>query len=449
MAVSAPPTTERGYLNEHAVGFLPSWGQMMADDLEDNNLLIFPENVRSYTKMLNTDAQIQGLASGCLWPIYRMRWYLEPNNALPEAVEKLSADLGLPVGRLEPGQEDEPTPQRRTSVRFKFLEHLENALQAVLLGVKVFEQTGYIGDDGLFHYKKLADRPGQTIADWSIARDGGLNWIQQHGGPQEKPIPIDRLVVYTFQRRGANWTGRSLLRACYGPWLLKDRAMRIGVMNLQRAGVGTPIAEAPPGASDNDILILNRMMEKFKAGDRSGGAVPAGAKVRLVGVEGTQPDAVGFVKLMNEEMARAFLQMFMQLGQSASGSRALGSAFIDWHKMTLEYIANWYAENFNEHVIEDYIDWNWPNQEFAPLVCWQWDEEDPSAEDPTSKLRDDIKDGKVQAPSDVEAVIENSRGEVARRRERRPTRAARGSAPGVSPSPARPPAATLEMEVAL
>jgi hypothetical protein len=148
------------------------------------------------------------------------------------------------------------------------------------------------------------------------------------------------------------------------------------------------------------LIQLNRLAEKFKAGERSGGAVPFGAKVRLVGVEGSQPDSTAFIKLMNEEMARAFLQMFMQLGQTGSGSRALGSAFIDWHKLTLEFIAQWFCSIFNEHVIEDDIDWNYgEDTEFVPILHWQWNEE--IEQDPTQDLKKKVDEGKVSVPTDV------------------------------------------------
>jgi hypothetical protein len=127
--------------------------------------------------------------------------------------------------------------------------HIEEALDSIAYGFEVFEQVGYIGKDGLFHYSKLATRPPQTITQIVLERDGGIE-VRQGNLIDAKPLDIDRIVIYSFQKRGANWHGRSLLRGCYEPWLLKDRAVRVGVMNIQRAGVGVPIANGPPGASD-------------------------------------------------------------------------------------------------------------------------------------------------------------------------------------------------------
>jgi hypothetical protein len=408
---SEPPTNEQGAISNIAAAVtLPQWGTMIEamDELETNPKLSFPSSIATYHNM-RTDPQVQGLLTGATWPLMRMRWFLDPNGAKDEIVQKLSTDLNLPIEKEQPpdpnmlnvplGLNGQPPPgsvptkgpdpefhQRRTQNRFKFLDHLETALDAIAYGFMLFEQVGMIGDDGKFHYTKLALRPPSTVTEIHLAQDGGVDYVRQ-GGLIDNKLDINRLVFYSFQKRGANWHGRSMLRGCYAPWLLKDRAMRVGVMNIQRAGVGTPIATGHPGASEADLRVLSEMTQRLIAGDRSGGAIPYGATLKLVGVEGGQPDTVEFVKLMNEEMARSFFQMFMQLGQTTSGSRALGSTFVDYHKLVIEYIAQWFTLIFNEHVIEDDVEWNYgPDEEFAPLLKWEWDDKgsDQNPEGPTA-----------------------------------------------------------------
>jgi hypothetical protein len=447
------PLTERGYVSTEAAamaGFMPSWVVLEAnDELETNTKLIFPSSIDTYHNM-RTDPQVQGLLTGAIWPLLRMEWYINPNNAPEEMVQHIATDLNLPIidpnapptvlppdpqtlnvplkQKRDPSGNPIPTPpqapqlgppqqqpfyRRRSQNRFNFLQHLEEALDSIAYGFEVFEQLGYIGKDGKFHYRKLAMRPPQTITEIRLHRDGGINYIKQ-GNLLDQPLTIDRLVVYSFQKRGANWHGRSMLRGCYAPWLLKDRAMRVGVMNIQRAGVGTPIAQGHPGATETDLRVLSEMTQKLVAGDRSGGAIPYGATLKLIGVEGGQPDTVGFIKLMNEEMARSFFQMFMQLGQTTSGSRALGSTFVEYHKLVTEYIAQWFAMVFNEHVIEDDIDWNWgPEEEYAPLLEWRWDEkgsdqnpEGPAAaKNPAQQFQQLHQDGKLQVDNKTAAML--------------------------------------------
>jgi hypothetical protein len=441
--IKAAPTSALGYISN--AGFVPSWGLLAGEDMEENSALVFPQSVRSYNKMLS-DSQVQGLKLGSTWPIFRMRWFIKSGDADPAAVERLSMDYGLPV-------DDNDLPLRRTRNRFKFLDHLENALDAPFTGFKVFEQQYEYADpadggDGLVHLRKLLNLPETSIAEVRTEDDGGIVYVRQQGF-ETPEIPIDRLVWYAFQKRNANWSGRSLLRGCYGPWLLKDRVLRVGAINLQRAGVGVPVIEAPPGASDPEIAAFSRMAEKFRGGERAGGALPSGAKLRLVGVEGSQPDAVGFIQLMNEEMARAFLQMFMILGQSASGSRALGETFVDWHKLTLEYIADWFTQIFNEHVIEDDWDYNYGEEvEEVPRLAWEWDDAgttDPAAAEaaanPMAEMQRQVQNGSVQVDGEVAAMIgaeprhSSSRRIPSRRRGGTPTRAAGTDSAGPPPIP--------------
>jgi hypothetical protein len=421
------------------IGFVPSWGLLSADDLEQNDEMRFPQSIVNFQKMLDTDSQIQGLAHGSTWPLYRMRWFLKTGDANAEWVDRTATDLGLPV-------DDAELPQRRSRNRFNFDEFLAEALDACFHGFKIFEQVAPVGEDGWVHLKKLLNIPQLSITEVNQDLDGSMNWIRQLG--YERPnLPIDRLVWFAFQKRGANWTGKSLLRGCYGPWLLKDRAMRIGVMNLQRAGVGTPVIEAPPGASDAELIVLNRLAERWNGNQKSGGVVPAGGKLRLVGVEGSQPDALGFIKLMNEEMARAFLQMFILAGQTGTGSRSTTESWIDWHKLTLEYVANWVAKIFSQHVIEDIWDWNYgPEVEEVPTLAWEWDEEGSDANpqgpqaaaDPAAQLRQQVNSGEVQAPDEVAAWLNAEPGSTSSDRrpvDRRPGRQARAAGANSTAAP--------------
>lgn len=461
---SQPPTSEQGSFSNMSLGYMPQWAVLMAlDELETNPKLTFPASVYTYHSM-RTDPQIQGLLTGAIWPLLRMHWYINPNGAKDEIVKHVSQDYNLPIEEppspddalihmqqlMQQGNKPPPSPldprpkakpaspsdqtqtpsptpqplpeavppknqfkQRRAQNRFNFLEHLETAMEAIAYGFEIFEQVGYIGDDGKWHLKKLALRPAQTITEIHLKQDGGIDYVRQ-GNLLETPLDISRLVVYSFQRRGANWHGRSLLRGCYAPWLLKDRAMRVGVMNIQRAGVGTPIAQGHPGATESDLKVLSDMAQRIVAGDRSGGAIPYGSTLKLIGVEGGQPDTVGFIKLMNEEMARSFFQMFMQLGQSTSGSRALGETFVEYHKLVTEYLAQWFTMIFNEYVIEDDVDWNYgPDEEFAPLLAWKWDEvgsdrnpQGPqAAANPSHQLQQQAQTGKIQTDDKTTAAL--------------------------------------------
>jgi hypothetical protein len=162
----------------------------------------------------------------------------------------------------------------------------------------------------------------------------------------------------------------------YRNYLIKDRLLRVDAIKHERNGVGMPIVEAPPDATDVQIKQLDQLAQEFKAGERGGGAVPHGTKFTLQGTIGTIPETITSIRFQNEEMARSMLMMFMQLGQTETGSRALAGEFIDWFKVAQEVVANWLRDTSTEHIVEDWWDWNVdPEADRTPLIAYLKDDD--------------------------------------------------------------------------
>ena len=370
MAQPGAPVGERGSaaadISQYHGGGLPSWSELGGSDpTEYVPELQWPQSVRTYEEMRN-DSQLAALWHASSWPIRRYTWTLDPRDADPSACEMLAEDLGLSLIGGQP-------PTRRTR-RFNFGEHLALALQGLIYGHYCFEQVGEVVD-GVWRLRKLAPRPPRTIEEWEVADDGGLKGIVQLRGGDftAKPIKlsVDRLVVYAWDREPGSWVGRSLLRSVYRNWLVKDRLIRIDSVNHERAGVGMPTIEAPEGASQAMVDMLQEMASSYRAGEWGGGALPHGAKLRLQGVEGAQPRTMESIKYHDEAMARAWLLMFMQLGQTQTGSRSLGEAFIDWFSLAQETVAEWIAETFTDYVIGDWFLWNYGEDVALPKLHYE------------------------------------------------------------------------------
>lgn len=394
---SKPPTTELGAITQQW-GIVPKWSAFI-DIYEYAPDLMWPRSVNVYKKMKMNDGQVKGLWSGTVLPISRFRWKIDPNGAKPAIVQKLSKDYSLPIL----GKEDQFRSGRRRG-RFSFYDHVPQALRSLQYGHYFFEIVGAVGDDGLWHLSKLAERPPTTLVDIKVAQNGDLEGILQNvGSGSNLPpiIPADRLLAYVWEKEGGNWVGESILRSCYRDWLIKDRLMRVDAIKHERQGAGTPWIEAPPGATKEQIEALSVLAQTMKVGESAGAAGPAGAKVDLIGaVRGQMPDTVGSMRFHNEEMARAFLMMFMQLGTTETGSRALGSEFIDFFAYAQEGIADFIKNKFNE-LIEQDVDWNFGEDEAAPLLMYDRSEQEDL---PTDQLANLVKSGAIQ----VDDVLENS-----------------------------------------
>lgn len=355
--MATAPTSELGH---GSASLIPGWNQFGGGD-NDVTQLAWPTSVTTYHRM-RTDSQVDALLTSVFLPIRRLNWEIQQGEASDEVAQAVAADLGLPL-------QGEKTP-KRSRKRFSHDDHLRHALLATTYGHMFFEQVGRVDDDLMWRLRKLAPRMPQSITEIKVAKDGGLEYIKQHDpkhGMQGAKIPIERLVAYVWDREGANWTGRSLLRPLYRHWLLKDRLIRIDAIKHERFGVGIPTGKAPPGGNPDEY---QQMAAAIRASESSGVGLPAGAEIGVEGIKGSIPDVIASLRYHDEQMARSFLAMFMQLGQTATGSRALGDSFRDFFELSLEAIANWYAEVTNQHVIEDWVDWNFGEDEPAPELVW-------------------------------------------------------------------------------
>jgi hypothetical protein len=160
-----------------------------------------------------------------------------------------------------------------------------------------------------------------------------------------------------------------MIRSCYRNWLLKDKLLRIDVINHERAG-GIPIAIAQEGATPTEISDQAKLAQSMRVTDTGGGALPFGSKLEVMRSSGT--NIINSITYHDEQMARRFLLMVMQLGQTHVGARNLGEVFIDFFTNGQRSVADWFVNIFNEHVIEDWIDWNLgPDYDNVPQLVYE------------------------------------------------------------------------------
>jgi len=395
---------ERGY----QTGRLSSWGDLAAETFETNPELVWPLSIEVYDKMRREDSQVESVLSACTLPIRSAKWSIDPAGARPEVVDLISGDLGIPIK----GEELKPT--LRTRGRFSWAEHLRLALLELPHGHSYFEQV-YRPEGAVAHLAKLAWRPPRTISDIKVARDGGLEAIVQYGTPGSRDIriPVDRLVAYVHRREGGNWLGQSLLRTAYKNWLLKDRMMRAQALTVERNGLGIPLYEGAPvpeGASNeetkdwqkSEIAAGLELTKNFRAGDAAGASIANGAKLSLVSVTGKLPDTDGPIRYHDEQIARAVLAHFLNLG-TETGSWALGSTFANFFTDSLNAIAAHIADVTQQHVVEDLVDLNWGVTEPAPrLVFEPIGSEHPATSEAIKQL---IESGALHADPSLEAHL--------------------------------------------
>lgn len=356
---------------------LATWANLTDETFETNPDLMWPKSLDVFDKMRREDAQVGSVLRAVTMPIRSAKWVIDPDGARDEVCEFVAANLGLPIkGRST-------TRPLRSRGRFSWGEHLRLALLELPYGHSFFEQVYDVTrEPGRAHLQKLAWRPPRTISDIKVARDGGLVAIVQDSvyGTSSNPItiPVDRLVAYVNEREGGNWLGQSLLRTAYKNWLLKDRMLRAQALTVERNGLGVPVYTGSP-VPDSASIPEREAWEKsekdaglklakgFRAGEAAGASIPHGATLELKGVSGKLPDTDQPIRYHDEQIARAVLAHFLNLG-TETGSWALGSTFADFFTDSLNGVAEHIRDTAQQHIVEDLVDLNWGADEPAPLL---------------------------------------------------------------------------------
>lgn len=356
-ALPATPLAGKGYVRSDVNS---SWWQIALE--EDVPELRWPESIPIYDRMRKT-AQVKSVLSAVTLPLLRTPWRIDGTGCRDEVTQTVADDLGLPIKGVE------DTAYRRTRDRFSWVAHLRRVLRAQTYGHAFFEQLYRVDDTGQHRLRKLEPRPARTISKINVARDGGLISIEQSppGGLRSDKVVIEvgRLVAYVNEMEDGNWLGQSLLRPVYGNWLIRGQLERVWAQSLQRGGMGVPIYEG--AEAETDLTRGLAMAQGLRAGDSSGGATPFGAKLRLAAPERPLPDVGAAVRYQDEQIARAALLHFLNLG-TQTGSWALGTTLADFFTMSLQASALDVEETTNAHVIEDMVSVAFGPNEPAPRV---------------------------------------------------------------------------------
>lgn len=362
---SAGPREPVGAVNYG--GILPWSSFGWIDQLETVPELTWPNSIHTFNQMRN-DSQVGGLYAGTCLPIRRFKWMVDAQDSDPAIAKMIAEDLNLPVKGDPSGYK-----KGRMKGRFNHDYFLRHALLALTYGHFFFEMEGEVRDSR-WRMNRLSPRMPHTLTEINVERNGDLRSIKQATGPETPELEAGRLVPFAWDREGGNWLGRSLFRTMYKHWLIKDRLLRVDAIKHERNGMGIPFAKAtqPDVVGTAAAREAQTIATKVKVGEEAGGFLPYGTDIELKGVQGNLPDTLASINYHDEAMARALLMMFMQLGQTKSGSRALGSEFINYFQLAQEAIAIWYIESLTEGFVDPWIDWNYgEDHEDRPVIVYE------------------------------------------------------------------------------
>jgi hypothetical protein len=319
---------------------------------EYNSMLYGWNGLKKFDEMRRSDSTVAGTLDLAKTPVLGARWFIEPY--------------------CEP--DSEPTARDKNAARHiwwnltegmttSWPQFLSECLTMLDFGYYCFEKVFTITHPlrpGMACWQKFAPRHPLDIVSWDYDENGGPAGIRvmstnpRDGLSTEVPIPIDKLLVFTYKKEGGDMTGMSLLRAAFKPWYMKQQLEKIDAIQKERHGIGVPIIKLPPGFSGPDKLLAEQMGRNLRTNERAHIILPPGWEVMFAKLEGQPVDTLKSIQYHDQQIWTRILARFMASTNSTlkDDDRIL---FLQATRVLAESV----QDIINKYAIPQLVDRNW------------------------------------------------------------------------------------------
>lgn len=274
--------------------------------------------------------------------------------AIATALEMISAPIREAEVGVEPAGEDAQSIKIADFVRDNLTEWMEplwaefvlQALSCIPVGFSLFETVFCTRPDErvpggkALVLSKLAQRLASSIKSdgWKEGPDGELETVVQAGYRGGRwigdiALPVNRLLLFTWNRQGNNYQGTSALRS--GWYLAKIRELLAKLMAIghEREALGTPVATQGPNAAMSPAQMdeLQTFLENLRAHEKTAIVLPKDVEINWVFAEGaaTKGRIIDTYNQLGKTLQELLFSQQAYLGTSDTGSRAVGSVHVD------------------------------------------------------------------------------------------------------------------------
>lgn len=222
--------------------------------------------------------------------------------------------------------------------------------------------------------RKLAIRHPTTIKEYLYDDNGGPAGVIQtaitaDGKSKDIEIPIDKLIIFTLNRRGGDVTGRSLLRTSYKHWYYKDHLYNIDAIQKERHALGVPRVSLPLGYTDDDKAAAIELVRNVRANEEAGFVQPPGYVMDFVKMEGSLVDVMKSIEHHNGMIMLNVMVQFLLLGiqDAGGGGRATSGSHQNMYEKALRSIGQLICQAINLYLIPQLVGYNFDTDRFPKL----------------------------------------------------------------------------------
>ena len=346
----SPPAGELG------ISGTKVWGGIV--DEEYNSALSGSLMLEVYEQMMR-DPQVRALQSIISLPIRAATPSVEPageGSADKEAAELIETNL-------------------LAGMTMTYDDLLRHALFAIFWGFSVLEKV-FEERDGHIMWRKFPGRHPRTVERWMFDDEGGVAGIRQQGTDangevREVKIPIDRLLLFTWDEMFDNPQGLGLFRSAYKPWFSAGWVHKVVMIGIERFWLNLPKATEPPGSTDDQRQKVLNILKGLRANEYAGIIQPHGWTIEML--EGMQRGgsdiSIKLLEYCDHQILMSGLAQFLMLGVTATGARAVSEDQSALFYLSEDAAAGWICETVNRYAIPQLCGFNFPGMtEFPQLV---------------------------------------------------------------------------------
>jgi len=336
--------------------------------------------IRQYYDMKRNDGAVRGTLRLVKTPIQSAHWFMVPasESAVDTNIAKFVEDNLF----------------NRLNVDWNQL--LGDILLMFDYGYMVFEKVYMIDPkSGKAMLRKLAPRHPLDIQEWIYDPNGGPAGIVMEpyvpygniaiydsttaqdslSGYGALPrigqfIPINKLVIFSFEAEAGDLSGTSILRSAYKHWYYKDTLYKIDAIQKERHGIGVPVIKLPPGFTTADKQLAEDMGRNLRTNDRAHIILPPNWEILFAVLGGNPVDVIKSIEHHDQQLQLNILAPFMTDPRTRD-------QIVDVFYKSVRYMADSVASIINKFVIPQLVDLNFRQGKYPQLKArriGEWDD---------------------------------------------------------------------------
>jgi hypothetical protein len=299
---------------------------------------------RVYDTMRRSDATVRSTLQVCKLPLLAATWDLEAasDDKLDQYVQRF-------------------VKRELFERNLNWHNFLREGLTMFEFGFSVAEKTLELTEfesQTRIGIKKIGFRKQRSIYAWETIE--GKEGVTQQLIGEQISIPMEKLIIFTNDKEGDNYTGISLLRYAYKHWDIKDKLDIINAIALEKLAVGVPVLKKPKDADSEDLAAARAALRQFRANEEGYQEIPVGWDLEMLDMKANSTkDVIPTIQYHDRQIQMSVLAQFLSLGASdASGSRAVSEDHSKLFLLSEEAVAKNIQATLQEQLIKQICDLN-------------------------------------------------------------------------------------------